>query len=164
MLNPQESIGQLLNLTTQVENECPWAKSFGVSGVGEGIVWTSLERPQDNGLAFKVKGYKHINKNAQAPKVALSPERLAGITEFVDYALSESRLDQGIQYLIETGHDLSILNLGVYLKWVSQDILEEETDVLTESGLEWKEVVKVINNQAKSYFMNGLGMGMCTPK
>ena len=37
--NPREAIPELERLTLQVEEECPWAKQFGVSGVGEGIVW-----------------------------------------------------------------------------------------------------------------------------
>ena len=48
----------LVDLTIQVENECPVAKVFGFDNtVGEGIVWYNHE----HGLRFKVKGELHVS-------------------------------------------------------------------------------------------------------
>lgn len=60
--NPQMSQNKLIELTEQVEKECPIGKGLGVDPegctTGEGIVWTHYK---DNGSVyrFKVKGEKH---------------------------------------------------------------------------------------------------------
>lgn len=41
--HPEEAQTKLIELTKQVENECPVAKHFGVLGIGEGVVWRSDE-------------------------------------------------------------------------------------------------------------------------
>lgn len=58
---PEEAQNQLINITEGVEAECPVAKYFGVSGIGEGVVWhTSFN---NNTLLFKVKGERHVIGN-----------------------------------------------------------------------------------------------------
>lgn len=74
--NPQASIEALEKRTDAVETECPWAKKFGISGIGEGIVWVCLDHPSNSDLWFKTKGKKHVkeahektNINVEIPNI-----------------------------------------------------------------------------------------------
>lgn len=91
--HPEESQTKLIELTEQVENECPVAKHFGVLGIGEGIVWRSDKLYNNKVLRFKVKGELH--SVTKADKIAnIDIEQLNNVKEFVDYAVTESRLKQ----------------------------------------------------------------------
>lgn len=150
--NPAQVQNELIKLTEAVEAECPVGKFFGVSGIGEGIVWTpkDVEFAKDSGTWFKVKGEKHSSSKVKT-LAAVDPERLANITEFVEYAVTENRLEQGIQ---EVGLDRT--KIGEFVKWVATDIIKEETDVLEASKLTMKDVGKDISNKARQYYMNKL--------
>src|ERR1035437_7765985 len=56
-LKPEIAQNELVRITDEVENECPVGKAFGVSGVGEGVVWKILNqelgRPNANDLILK---------------------------------------------------------------------------------------------------------------
>jgi hypothetical protein len=47
-------------------------------------------------------------------------------------------------------------SIGNYLKWISKDCMKEEMDTIEANGLEWKEVVKVINKKAKEFFIKAI--------
>ena len=58
---PDKAIEVMNKMVEEIDKECPFAKTFGVSGHGEGIVF----RPEgDNSFqyAFKVKGESHVGK------------------------------------------------------------------------------------------------------
>jgi len=59
--SPETSQNQLVEHTNSVETECPVGKYFGVSGIGEGIVWRS--NFNNRNLLFKVKGERHVIGN-----------------------------------------------------------------------------------------------------
>ena len=44
--------------TEEVEQQCPWADKFGISGVGEGIVFSNFD-DRKRPIRFKSKGEKH---------------------------------------------------------------------------------------------------------
>jgi len=152
---PEEALDTLQQLTMEVENECPWGKKFGISGIGEGIVFTPKVEFYNSELYFKVKGDKHGNKTSKKQnKVAnISPEKLATIREVIDHVLPDWRLEQGISYLNEQNLELIIKNMGEYLKWVGQDVKKEEMDTIEENGLDWKELSKFISRRAKDYYI-----------
>jgi len=156
--NPQESINLLTQLTEEVENECPVGKFFGVSGIGEGIVWESLYR--NSVLRFKVKGEKHsISKVKKL--VSIDPEKLKSITEFVEYAVTNNRLSQCIEQLfISPNKEPDIKEIGSVIKWVMQDIAKEETDVLIESNLIMKDITKLATNKIRNWFIQYLDKSM----
>lgn len=145
----------LLEETLKVEEECPFGKYFGISGVGEGIVYTSCDCDLPK---FKVKGEKHSSSKVKTLHELTEAEisAKASAKEFVDFALSENRLKQGISKLEEMGHEVSVKSMGHYLKWVGNDILEECKDTLIESGLERKVVMPVIADKAKFWYFNYL--------
>lgn len=154
---PEDALKTLEEITLSVEEECPWGKHFNISGIGEGVVWTCLEHPEDSDLWFKVKGDKHGNKgNTKKLKRSVAniePEKLNTIREVVEYVLPEWRLQQGLTELKEQGLDLEMPNLGVYLKWIGQDVKKEEMDTIVKNGLEWKEISSFITTTAKNHFI-----------
>ena len=145
---------------TQYVNEidliCSWAKMFDVEGHGEGIVWCAIDAPQNSDLWFKTKGTSHkISK--QRDVVQIAPEVLESIKDFVDYSVTESRLEQALRVLVEEfgipNELIDMKHFGKFIKWVSTDINKEEYDVLEENELEWKQVAKPIANRCKVWFM-----------
>lgn len=148
---PDKVVDILTKLTMEVENECPVARDQDIPfGVGEGLVWTaeymgSIHR-------FKVKGEKHSNFKAKTlKKVFADPEILSSIQEFVDYSVTEGRIQQGV---VEVFGEESpeVKGTGKFLRWMYNDIIEEEFDVLKKNGLSPKDVSKAISSKARTEF------------
>jgi hypothetical protein len=144
----------LAEATFEVEAECPVSKALGVEGdlVGEGLVWipVSDEYCWDTGTWFKTKGDKH--STSKVKKVAsVDPEKLASIQEFIEYAVTENRLNQGIG---EVGLDQKLV--GQFIGWVNRDVNKEEGDVLEASNLSMKDVGKYISTKARAFYFKAL--------
>ena len=138
------------DITEEVENECPVAKHFGVSGIGEGVVWTVIFN--GNTHRFKVKGEKHsVTKVKKLASVDI--EKLNSINEFVEYAVTENRIDQAVEKVFND-KDLDIKKLGDFIRWIINDITSEEMDTMVENNLEPKDVNKYISNKARTMFFN----------
>jgi len=170
MANPQVKQNELGELTLAVEQECPYSKAHGVSGVGEGIVWRCTGvatykmikvptpyRTED--LAFKVKGEKH--SDTKVTKLAsVDLEKVASIKEFVEKVVTDHRLEKGIDYLKATAtrapFRLDVQLTGDFLRWIGNDVIKEESELMTESGLERKEVMSQVNKVARQWFMTRL--------
>lgn len=151
---------ELSNLTVEVEKEDPFAKHFGFSGVGEGIVWKVVYE-EDYGdqfdlrkmgdLRFKVKGEKHAVSKVKT----LAPidfEKVAKLTEAVDKYVTENRLNQGIDYLNEMHKEFIVENTGFFIQWVQKDILKEEQEEILISGFEWKKLSGLIAKKSAEWF------------
>ena len=144
---PGKSTEELAKITEEVEKECPVGKHFGVSGIGEGVVWKAMDHPN---LIFKVKGQKH--SVSKVKKIAsVDPELLASIEDFVNYAATDERLEQGVK---EVGLDQKLF--GNYMKWVMTDIHDEESDVLEKNGLVMKQVSKALSNRVRKFYLSKL--------
>lgn len=157
--NPGAVSEQLEKITYDVEQECPVGKYFGVTGIGEGVVWQSKTTDNIPGFRFKVKGEKHsVSKVRKGTGVAaIAPEVLAGIEEFVNYSVTEQRLEQGIQRIfVEQGKQPDIKETGSFLKWLFSDVMKEEHDVLAASGLEPKHVSSAISSRGRNWFIRYL--------
>jgi len=146
---PEESQNRLVELTNIVEKECPVAKVHGASGVGEGIVWSGFN--EGNSYVFKVKGKKH--SGTKVKKLAgVDIEKVNSIKEFVEYAVTENRLKQGIdEVFLSQGIDIDKRGIGNYLKWVQGDVIKEEMDTLVKNRLEPKEVNGAISKKAVTW-------------
>ncbi len=140
--NPSASIKTMEEQVSKVENECPVAKRFGISGVGEGIVYKSEYKGQR--LIFKVKGEKHSATKSKF-KISVDPEVQKSINDFVDYAATENRIRQGMQ---EVGMS-ETRQMGDLMRWVAKDIISEETDTLEKSNLNWKQVAKFVSDRVR---------------
>lgn len=143
--DPSNAVDKINEWIKVIEKECPGGKVLGQEGPGEGIVFRCVENPK---FLFKSKGEKHSISHTKAP-VEIDPVKVASINEFVEYAVTENRLEQGLET-----HSLEMKNLGSYIKWVITDIESEESDVLVKSGLTMKDVSKSISNVSRKYFMN----------
>jgi len=147
---PEIVQNKIIQLTIDVENSCPVGKYFKKEGVGEGIVFTCIAN-QD--LKFKSKGEKH---SASKVKVlnSINVEEMATINEFIEMAVSENRLEQGISFFNENNIEIDSKNTGLFLGWIVKDVLKEESDTLIESQLNEKKVKNAIVNKARMWFLN----------
>ena len=146
---PELSQNKLSELTIAVEEECPVAKAFGFSGIGEGIVWSC----EFKGVVhrFKVKGEKHSSSKVKT-LAAVDVEKVNSIKEFVDYAVTESRFNQGIEKTFPNNEPIDIKKMGALIKWVTDDIIKEEMDTMKASNLEPKDVNKYVSTKVRDMF------------
>jgi hypothetical protein len=148
---PEKSQDYLSEILNGIEAECPWAKQFGVSGIGEGIVFRSVNYPVR--LIFKIKGTKHANKDTSKPtRVEVNIEKMKNIHSLVEALAPEWRLEQAITE-IGCGDFLDRKKIGEFLKWISKDILKEESNRIADSGLEWKEVTPHLMTYCRNWFL-----------
>lgn len=145
---PELAQQQLVALVNNVENSCPAGKYFGVDGVGEGLVFRDLS----GDLRFKVKGEKHsVTKVKTLAPVDI--EKYEKAKQFVEYAVTENRFLQGIEYLKEHNIEIDVKSTGQFLKWVCSDVAKEEGDLIAES-LDKKVVFKEVQYKARTWFIN----------
>lgn len=151
--NPKLAQVEMIKLVEEVELECPFAKFFGVSGIGEGIVWSHYGENGMRGHIFKTKGEKHSSSKVKV-LADVDVEKLSSIEDFVKYAVTENRLSQGIEQVFTTSSEVPrIQKMGDFLQWINRDIIKEELDVLEENGLEPKDVGKALSQKARTWFM-----------
>lgn len=171
MDNVSNAQQQIVDLTLKIEDECPVGKYFGVNGIGEGIVFTSintlkfypveeehiqLHKPLESKflhLNFKSKGMLHsVSKVKTIAPVDV--EKVRKEQEFIEYAVTENRLNQGLEYLKENHLELDTKNVGTFIKWIIGDVIKEEVDTIRENGLSEKCISKLIGNKTKKWFFN----------
>lgn len=150
-----EYIPQLQEIALAIENECPVGKFHGVSGIGEGAVFTACY--DDNVYRFKVKGEKH-----SASKVKLLPTvdvvMIKDVREFVEQAVTENRLQQGIDYMNEMQIPTDVKHIGDFIRWVVGDVNKEESDIVESKGFEKKLVNQEITKVAKRFYFEKFGV------
>jgi hypothetical protein len=151
---PESSQPELERRTLEVSQECPVAREFGVSGPGEGIVWSPIDvnHPHYRSYLFKTKGEQY-QPTSHSKIASANPERVKTVGDFVDRTVTDIRCRQGLEYLEEQKMDLTKRNIARFVEWVRNDILKEERDILEESGLEERDVKGPINKKASSWFM-----------
>ncbi len=149
---PEEAVRQMEKLTLAVEKKCPWGAKFGIDGVGEGIVWTCMERPADSALWFKTKGHKHSEK-VKRKTIEISPEKMASIEECAEKVMTEARLAKGLDHLKEQGLAIEARNTGAFLAYIGKELEREERDTIEVSQIEWKSLWKVAAKMARQYFL-----------
>lgn len=147
---PKFSQNKLGELTIEVEKECPVAKAFGFSGIGEGIVWRHI-MADGHDIRFKVKGELHSVSKVKT-LASVDEEKLNSIKEFTDYAVTENRVRQGIQIVWGEG-EINMKQMGEFMKWFVGDVLAEETNAMIENGLDPKEIGRDISNAARKLFL-----------
>lgn len=146
--HPEIVQNELIRITEEVERECPVAKHFGHSGIGEGVVWTADWNGKQ--YRFKVKGEKHCSSKVKT-LASVDTDKIESCQKFAEYAVTESRFEQALQAIFPDG-SLDVKQIGALLKWMNTDILKEEMDTLVANNLEFKEVVKYIADATKKRF------------
>lgn len=150
--NPDYSLEEIQKMVLEVEAECPVGKHFGISGIGEGIVFTCAS---DNKIKFKAKGEKHsVTKTKNVANIDV--EKINSVRMFVDYSVTENRLSQAIEFLKETKVELTYKTTGSFLSWVFSDIVAEESDTLDQNGLSKKDVSTKIAERARKWYFEYL--------
>ena len=155
---PLFSQNKMVELVAEVEAECPVGKYFGVSSVGEGIVWTFDYK--GNAHRFKTKGDKHAGKSKVKSIKKVDDVKLQKIIDLVDVLTPVWRLEQMFNEtfdVINKGNELvDVKGTGDFLRAVHKDIMKEEMDLITESGIEPKELNGRISKEARTWFMQKL--------
>lgn len=147
---PGDIEAQLSKITLDVEAKCPWASYRGVDGIGEGVVWHLTDDPCDTTYIFKVKGPKHSVRKSNKDKLAtIDVEKVSSIRECVDIILTENRMQQMIDV-----HQIEIIpqNFINFLKAVSFDCIKEESAVLYENNLLWKDIQPTVVQRCKEWY------------
>lgn len=144
---PEEIQEELERMVLEVEKECPFAATFGVSGIGEGIVWSSKGRE----FVFKAKGLQHSVSSHCGIGSASIPHQ--DFTDFIAGVVTKARVEQGKQYLIEMGQESTPKNTGAFLSWIVGDILKEEIITIQENGYNIEHLKKQISNIARSWYL-----------
>jgi hypothetical protein len=154
--NSLERTAAIVNkIVEDVEREDPWVKAtYGVSGIGEGIVLYPIGIPTDateySQYMWKAKGDEHRNTRAKAA-AQVKPEAANGIDDFVDLVVTEARLKQGLSTVCNGVKDKKLT--GKFIQWVVSDTEKESTAELEASGLTWKQVAGAVQNRARQWFM-----------
>lgn len=160
--NVQAAVDKLETLTAEVDARCPWAfRMFGVEGNGEGWVWQPDGRLDEDNLYFKTKGSTHkVRNNPRGEAAPIDIEKVNSIKECVDVVLTEARMEQMV-------HDNNLTfapeSIGPFLAALAKDIIKEEQHVLDANGLTWKEVGKLVQSIAKTWFMERITLATMNP-
>jgi hypothetical protein len=152
---PQKTISELEQLAENVAAQCPFAKSFGVIGEGEGLVWKLIPYISDPALWFKTKGGKFKPTFTPVPK-KMPPDAATTWENVVELAKAwcgEQRLEQGWDYLREMGIERNMKGIGQFLKWVQQDILKEEKGYIKEHSIDDGFLRQAIIGIAKPWYL-----------
>jgi hypothetical protein len=167
---------ELKRITSAVEEECPVGKYFGRdkakgdNTTGEGVVWRC--EYQTEIFRFKVKGDEHatskvVKSNATEPTISKNLE------EFLNNALTENRLQQGIKEIF--GNDSldskAFDRIGKFQQWVVHDVKKEDmaafpflAEYKGEKGPDEqkrveKELNRAISNRTRKWFTDLINLG-----
>lgn len=142
-------ISRLEDIVNAVEEEDPWVKeTFGISGIGEGIVCYPVFFP-DPRLFFKVKGTKHkVIKTRKL--IPLDPEMVQSVDDFVEMFVTPERVNQAIS---EANPDLEMSKIGEYVKWILADITKESKSQRTCLDVPDSVLNKALSKKAVTLFL-----------
>jgi hypothetical protein len=150
--NPQLSQNTIIDMTIEVENECPVGKAFGYEGIGEGLVFSHMTK---NGkyYRFKSKGEKHSESKVKTLK-PVDNEKINKIIDVVNRVTPAWRLEQAMEKTFDlmNGGSIDIKKMGDFIRNVVADIHKEELDVIAEAGLEPKEINSKVSEVCRGYF------------
>lgn len=152
--SPELFQNDFIKMVERIEEESPVGKQFGKDGnIGEGFVFSHLTENNEL-IQFKVKGEKHSNSKVKTLK-EVDLEKLGRLDKFVESICHSWRFEQALTEVFGSDYEKNLdrRKLGEYLKWVGQDTVKEESDLIVESGFEMKEVMQKVNQKAKNYFM-----------
>ncbi|UJR19592.1 hypothetical protein I4U23_022726 [Adineta vaga] len=121
---------QLGEITNTVEQECPVGMYFNQKGYMEKVLFG-------------------LNGGSLAP---IATEIFHSIHEFIEYACTENRMNQSMDYLREIQLEIEMDNIDTFLEWLIGDIKKEETNTIKNSDLNLREVISAITKKATAWF------------
>lgn len=152
------SMQRLRSTTDAVCEECPFAKAFGASGIGEGIVWKAVHDPGNPRLWLKTKGPAFQPKPVkvkQAQAKALS-EQEAVASRFAEEVAHERRMEQGLEVLRERNEPVSSRAAKMFAEWVLGDVIKEDWREVREGKVSAKDAEKFVRRLAFAWFREEL--------
>ena len=158
-IDPSEAAIQ--TIVTGVEKTCPYGLARDVTGRGEGIVWKAREHMDNPEMWFKYRGdstpVSHNWENPREPRTgkvvgtAVAADDGAQEYKFAVSVVTERRLEQGLEYLAETGTARKG-GLGKFLGWVTNDILVEEKREMAEQDIGLRKLKSAIKSISKTWY------------
>jgi len=151
---PDKAIEMMTQWVDEIDVECPFAKVFGAIGHGEGLVFKPMA---DHGFdcAFKVKGESHSkSKIKKLPTVDC--EKMDSIQQAVETHCHEDRLEQGWSVIIQSEEDKVPQKIADFIRWVVNDLWEEEGDSIRASDISRKEIGAAVSKKAAKWFQSKL--------
>jgi hypothetical protein len=144
---------KIIDMTIEVENECPVAKEFGHLGIGEGIVFTHLNEDGTRHI-FKSKGEKHAGVSKVKTLKKVDDVKINKTIEVAEKVTPNWRLEQMMTETCDliNGGSVDRSKLGNYIRAVISDVMKEDLVVITDAGLEPSDVNKYISKIARDYF------------
>lgn len=141
-------------MVTDCETIDPWVRdNWNIEGPGEGFVWYGNPHdtnPYLKGFMFKAKGEAHrVNKTKTAATV--DPEKLKTVGSFVDFSVTEARLQQAFKEAVNEVADPKLI--PDFLRWMANDIIKECTIELIDNGLDWKAVSGAVMKKSRDWFL-----------
>ena len=121
--NPEKANNEFIEITNEVENECPIAKEvWGVSGIGEGIVISFNYK--NIRYCFKSKGEKHSAGSKVKVLKPIDEVRAKLLNDIAEKVTPVCRLNQGIDEVndVINGNLLDVKKTGDVIRWVIKDI------------------------------------------
>jgi len=80
-------------------------------------------------------------------------EKLESIEQFVEYACTPNRMEQGLDELFtKKGVEPTMKNTIELIRWCNKDILDEETDTLEKNGLQMSDVGRAVSQTVVRWF------------
>jgi len=151
----QKSVKILEEITSDVVDVCPVGKALGVNKgctAGEGTVWQTIYK--NKVYRFKIVG-KPRNVSKVTALVSTDTEKLESPEAFVNYAVTENRLNQGIDVVFKSKNiEPAMSNMKEFIKWVIDDVMKEESDTLANNNLTRKQINPCLNIVAREWFVN----------
>lgn len=155
--------------TNEVDESCPIGRYFNKEGHGEGLVWQCVtpgfkvnewHAKYPNGssydLTFKSKGERH-EQSKKKEMDAVDPVYVEKVKTFIAYAVTEVRMQQGLSKLTaEVNQPLTPKIIGPFIKWVYEDVMKEEGDVLAANEIKELDIGKPLAEKAKTWFFKQL--------
>ena len=103
-----------------------------------------------------MKGDKHTVSRVKT-LAPVDVEKMENIAGFIEYALTPQRLQQGLDHLVnEMRLPLEITSMGDFIRWVFNDVIKEEADVMEASCVNKKMVGQQLAATARVWFQQQL--------
>lgn len=154
--NLHEASNKLTQLVQSIEHQCPVGKYFSSTGDCEGIVWKTMVNKKIYLFKTKSQKFSVTNKNRTKTKIDIEPEIINSVKEFINYAVTNNRLDQGLNVICQ--NNITSDHIKPFVNWVISDIFSEEIDVINNNNLPVKLLRCEIANIARKFIINKLNI------
>lgn len=151
---PDIAQNKMVELTLEVERECPVSKTFGIDeGIGEGIVWKTMYKGGE--IRFKTKGELHAGKSKTKTISSIDSSKINELIELSNKVTPTWRLDQMITETFDliNGGTFEMKDIGRYIKAVIGDIVKEEGELLLNYNATPKDISKYVSVICKDFFI-----------